>query len=223
MNGEVPGTGFQVSGTRSGNRIFVQFTRDGGSGYFDWTLKADGSIAGTYEDYGARNGGTSIGVRQAAGEVPTNVALSGNSPAVPTSVSFPDGAYIVPSEVPHGTYRNQGGSFCEVYRDAQHFAYGGGQFLVIVDSTWNTFRSTNCGTWSLVNSTPVGPRFPDGAYIVPAEVIYGTYRNDGDSFCEVYRDSKQFAYGGGQHLIVVDNGWHTFRSTNCGTWSRVAN
>ncbi len=57
------GSGLTFSGTRTGNKIHVEFTRSGGSGFFDWTLGTDGRLTGTYQDKSANgdvNGGTSV-------------------------------------------------------------------------------------------------------------------------------------------------------------------
>jgi S1-C subfamily serine protease len=56
-------SGLTFSGTRTGDRVRVTFVRAGGTGYFDWTVSSDGRLLGTYEDQGAANGGTSVGVR----------------------------------------------------------------------------------------------------------------------------------------------------------------
>ena len=63
ITGSASGTNFVVTGTRDGAHVRVNFTRTDGSGYFDWQLSAAGTLVGTYEDYGAHNGGTSIGTR----------------------------------------------------------------------------------------------------------------------------------------------------------------
>jgi hypothetical protein len=64
-NGSVTGSGSGLTfkGTRTGNKVRVDFTRTGGSGFFDWTLGSDGRLVGTYEDRGTGNiinGGESI-------------------------------------------------------------------------------------------------------------------------------------------------------------------
>ena len=51
-------------GRRTGNVIHLDFTRMGSSGYFEWTVQVDGSLSGRYEDVGAKNGGTSSGVKR---------------------------------------------------------------------------------------------------------------------------------------------------------------
>jgi hypothetical protein len=57
------GSGLQIQGTIDGNIINVTFTRTGGSGRFTWRLVGN-ALVGSFEDFGANNEGTSIGVRE---------------------------------------------------------------------------------------------------------------------------------------------------------------
>ena len=57
------GGGLNLAGVRQGDTVQVQFSRAGGGGQFTWTIQSDGSLAGNFEDYGARNGGVSVARR----------------------------------------------------------------------------------------------------------------------------------------------------------------
>ena len=62
VTGSTPG--LALTGRRTGNVIHLDFTRTGSTGYFEWTVQLDGSLSGRYEDVGAKNGGTSSGVKR---------------------------------------------------------------------------------------------------------------------------------------------------------------
>ena len=88
---------------------------------------------------------------------PTAAALTAAAPtaAAPTAAapqrsagSFPDGAYAVGSDIAVGTYRNNGTGFCVYYKNGNRADSGDGQFIVTIDTSWQTFRSTGCGTWA---------------------------------------------------------------------------
>nr|MDJ0925850.1 S-layer homology domain-containing protein [Acidimicrobiia bacterium] len=168
------------------------------------------------------------------------------SPIIPPDeITFGDGVWTVPAQVPPGTYRNSDSSnFCEWKRLS---GFGGGDADVIED--WLTqeidivtiaptdvgFSSEDCGTWS----SDLSPRttsptadFGGGTFQVGSEVAAGTWRNS-DSSGNCYWE--RLSGFGGSIAEIIDNEFSAsiqtvtlmssdlgFSSERCGTWTKIS-
>ena len=58
------GDGLSLDGARQGTLIRVDFFRTGAAaGVFEWQVQPDGTLVGTFEDFGGNNGGVSVARR----------------------------------------------------------------------------------------------------------------------------------------------------------------
>jgi hypothetical protein len=161
----------------------------------------------------------------------------------PTAQAFGDGVWLVPGEVPPGTYRNSDSSqFCSWSR----LSGSPGSWNVI--ESWLTdeidivtispsddgFESIDCGTWS----SDLSPRtssptadFAGGSFLVGSEVGAGIWRNSDSSGSCYWERLSGF---GGSISEIIDNEFSTsiqtvtiastdlgFSSERCGTWSKI--
>jgi len=166
---------------------------------------------------------------------PTNTP----SPVVPT---FGEGMKIVGTDMPPGTYRSMGGSYCYWERLR---GFGGtlgeiiandnttGPAIVTISATDKGFRSSRCGRWtqdlSPITSSPTAP-FGDGTFIVNKDIAPGTWRSSGSGTC-YWERLKGFSGElgdiiandnvSGSAVVTIDPGDAGFSSARCGTWTKI--
>lgn len=82
------------------------------------------------------------------------VTETAEPPAAAAASSFPDGVYLVGSEIPPGNYKAAGGSGSCVWLtyDSSHTGTDAGfSGLAHIKDTDYSFESSGCGTWNPVN------------------------------------------------------------------------
>ena len=142
-----------------------------------------------------------------------------HTPSVRTS--FGDGTYLVPDEVVPGTYvTSDAGILCRVYdHRSRRVAGGAGTVTIAVSADWSRIEVSNCGTFR-PHTPSVRTSFGDGTYLVPDEVVPGTYvTSDAGILCTVYdHRSRRVAGGAGTVTIAVSADWSRIEVSNCGTF-----
>jgi hypothetical protein len=164
-----------------------------------------------------------------------------SSAATPGYPGIGDGTHLVGQQMPPGRYRTRTSSpGCYWARLAgttgdpsQIHANENtdGPAIVDISEGDGAFTSRGCAPWTRDTSTirpdPSTP-FQEGTFLVGTEITPGTWRanNPGDCYWARLRD-----FGGGVHSILANaNGEGVvtilpddvgFRSTRCGTWTRV--
>lgn len=149
---------------------------------------------------------------------------------------------VIGQDIPAGTYRTRGTSFCYWERLS---GFGGslgeiianditvGWAVVTIAASDKGFKSSGCGTWtqdlSTVTSSPVAP-FGEGTYFVNREVAPGRWRSNGTGNCYWERLAN---FGGGLDAIIANDnvtgsaivdigaGDVGFHSERCGTWTKI--
>jgi hypothetical protein len=148
----------------------------------------------------------------------------------------------VGSDIQAGTYHTDAGGQCYWARLSRLDGSGAGiitndnatgSITVEIKPTDTGFESEGCGTWALVSQNPPTSQpltqFGDGTYAVNTDIAPGTYRTAGGDGCYWAR----LADLGGAKLISNDNASGPvvvtiqptdggFKSSHCGTWSKVA-
>lgn len=152
---------------------------------------------------------------------------------------FGDGTYRVGSDMPAGLYSTPGTSTCYWERLSDFSgslnsiianSIGGGREIVELSATDVGFKSSRCGTWTKFVPSPT-TSMGQGTYKVGDEIQPGLWRTTTANTCYWARLS---AFGGtlddlignelpsGSTALVeiaaTDVG---FKSTRCGTWTRV--
>jgi chitodextrinase len=164
--------------------------------------------------------------------------------AVPPLVTFGDGVWSVPDEVPVGTYRNSdsadgcywarlsgfGGELDDVIMNELTYQID----VVTVKPGDAGFESWLCGVWSNdLSPRTVSPTasFGAGTYLVGSEVAPGTWRNSDSSAGCYWERLSDFS---GDLGTITANGFTAsiatvtitpddvgFGSAGCGIWSRI--
>lgn len=158
------------------------------------------------------------------------------------ATSFGDGTHRVGGDVPAGTYRTMGGTFCYWERLS---GFGGsldeiiandissGPALVTIKASDVGFSSQGCGTWRNNLSAITTSRtssFGQGAYIVGVDVAAGTWRASGGQSCYWERlrgfsgelgDIIANDFLSGSALVTIATTDKGFASSGCGTWTKV--
>lgn len=168
-------------------------------------------------------------------------------PAPPSpAIDFLDGTYIVGTDVPPGTFRTlitddlcyweRLAGFSGTFEDiiANGIADGGPEIVTIVSSDVG-FSSSRCGAWSNVLAPVKSPDEPfgEGTFQVGAEVAPGTWRSSDETadscywerlsgFSGEFADIEANGISDGIAIVTVVASDVGFRSSRCGTWSRIA-
>jgi hypothetical protein len=152
---------------------------------------------------------------------------------------FGDGTYRVGADMPAGLYSAAGSSLCYWARLSNFSgsldsiianSIGGGREIVELKPSDVGFKSTRCGTWSRFNPIPT-TTMVEGTYKVGEEIQPGLWRTTTANTCYWARLS---GFGGDLddvisnelpsgstalvEILATDVG---FRSSRCGTWTRV--
>lgn len=160
----------------------------------------------------------------------------------PRVFSFGDGAKIVGSDIPPGTYRSTTGSSCYWERLS---GFGGtlGEILandnavmptiVTIAATDKGFNSKRCSEWtqdlSTITTSPTAP-FGAGTYFVNKDIAPGTWRSTGGEGCYWERlrgfggtlaDIISNDNSSGSAIVTINSGDVGFASKRCGTWTKI--
>ncbi len=165
-------------------------------------------------------------------------------PPAPTPFHFGTGQKTVGADVAAGTYRTrQASSLCYWQRMS---GFGGtfgeliandntnGPAVVTIAASDKGFSSTRCGEWSAdlsaITKAPTDPFPGEGTFIVGTDIAPGSWRAEGGSTCYWQRMS---AFTGTFTDLVANDNVTTpvtvtiaptdkgFKSTRCGTWTRI--
>src|SRR4029079_8679761 len=161
----------------------------------------------------------------------------------PPLFTFGSGTKIVGSQVPAGRYRSPGGSSCYwerlsgfggTFDEIIANDFGSVKIVVDVKSTDAGFHSASCGTWTNspapITSSKTSP-FGQGTYIVGVDIAAGTWTAPGGSSCYWERvsgfggelaDIIANDFGATSPIVSIDAGDAGFKSSKCGTWTRVS-
>ena len=163
-------------------------------------------------------------------------------PAPPPPFSFGSGTYAVGSQVPAGTYRSPGGSSCYWERLSgfggtlgEIIANGFADVKIVVEisSSDAGFSTSSCGTWtnnlSAITPSQTAP-FGEGTYIVGVDIAAGTWTAPGGSSCYWERlsgfggqlsDVISNDFGTASPVVAISAGDAGFKSSHCGTWTKI--
>ena len=161
-------------------------------------------------------------------------------PVLPPASIDADGTWIVPSEVKPGIYVAEGGSFCTWERlrgTSGRFkdiiANGIGRRPVVEVSRGDkAFGTDGCGAWKKMTSysgAKAKEITGDGDWIVGTDMVPGTYRAEGGSFC-TWERLRNFSGGFNgiiangidkRPVVTIQAGDKGFGTDGCGSWSRV--
>lgn len=152
---------------------------------------------------------------------------------------FGDGTYRVGVDMPAGLYSAAGASLCYWARLSNFSgsldsilanSIGGGREIVELKPSDVGFKSTRCGTWSRFNPSPT-TTMVEGTYKVGEEIQPGLWRTSTANTCYWARlsgfsgdlgdlISNELPSGSTAlvEILATDVG---FRSSRCGTWTRV--
>ena len=164
----------------------------------------------------------------------------------PPAEGYPDGTYLVGSDIAPGLYRSSGGEFCIWERlsglsgefdDIIAAGYEEGSAVVEIREGDMAFKSTGCGAWTLADSVSASEaleseagEYPDGTYLVGSDMAPGLYRSPGGAFCIWERlsglsgefdDIIAGGYEEGSAVVEIQEGDVAFKSVGCGTWTPV--
>lgn len=120
-----------------------------------------GQFEGTHETANLGWGPQTIEVKSSWRMVSSTSCGTWNRITPTVQTSFGDGRFLVPSQVRPGTYQTTNplqappGSYrgCEVFgpRFIDHRKDSGSSFDLVIDASWTSVASTECGTWRLVS------------------------------------------------------------------------
>ena len=152
-----------------------------------------------------------------------------------------DGTWVVPEEVVAGTYASSGGDFCYWARlsgfsgtidDVIANDAGSARSIVTIAPVDRGFQTNGCGIWRplLEVLAPVST-ITDGTWVVPEEVVAGTYASSGGDFCYWARLS---GFSGtiddviandvvsARSIVTIAPGDRGFQTNGCGIWARAS-
>jgi hypothetical protein len=171
-------------------------------------------------------------------------ALQTPQPVATASKAPSSGTKLVPSEMPPGTYRSTnpattscywqrlsglGGTFGEIIANEN----ASGPAVVLIEPSDKAFSWRLCAPWSNdlgpITSSPDAP-FGSGTFVVGVDIAPGTWRAEGTSNC--YWERLSGFSGSFNDIIANDNTQGStivqispadtgFRSSRCGTWTKV--
>lgn len=185
---------------------------------------------------------TSTAPVAAVSSAPTTPATL-TPPRAPTPFHFGTGQRSVGTDLQAGTYRTRLASAACYW--ARLSGFGGtvneilanenadGPTIVTILTTDKGFESTRCAEWtvdlSAITKSTTDP-FPEGTYLIGVDIAPGTWHNSGGAGCYWQRMSgftgslNEIVANGNVDgpvnvtLAATDKG---FKSTRCGTWTRV--
>lgn len=171
-----------------------------------------------------------------------SVCASAPPPAAPAGKTYGGGSLLVGKDIPAGTYISTKNDSC--YWERASNASGktdailandiaSGQSIVTILPTDVVFKSSRCGAWSAVDTTPrPQTSIGEGDWLVNIHVAPGTYQSTSTESCYWQRSSA--ATGGSRTIIandIVEKGAKAtveisaddvmFTSNRCGTWAKV--
>lgn len=152
---------------------------------------------------------------------------------------FGDGTYRVGTDMPAGLYSAAGSSLCYWARLSNFSgsldsilanSIGGGREIVELKPSDVGFKSTRCGTWSRFSPSPTATMI-EGTYKVGEEIQAGLWRTTTANTCYWSRLSgfsgdlddviSNELPSGSTALVEILPTDVGFRSSRCGTWTRV--
>lgn len=163
-------------------------------------------------------------------------------PANTSSSQFKDGNYVVGTDIQAGTYRTRKGSSGCYYARLSGFSGELGDIvanentnapaIVTIAPTDKGFKSSGCGTWTqdLSAITTSQTSFGDGMFIIGTDIDAGTYKSTGASSCYYARlggfsgqlgDIIANENTDSQAIVTIDAGDTGFKSSGCGTWTKM--
>jgi hypothetical protein len=170
------------------------------------------------------------------------LVVAATAGAITAEASFGDGTYRVGKDIRAGTYRARGHGGNECYW-ARLRSFSGSVDAIIANENLpgpavvtilrrdKGFETRGCGNWTskLRRLTKSKTRFGQGTYIVGTDMVPGTYRSRGGTYC--YWARLRAFTGTGSAIIANDNPSGSaivtikrsdkgFTSNGCGIWRR---
>jgi hypothetical protein len=166
-------------------------------------------------------------------------------PPPPPAITFGDGVYMVGTDIPADTYRNDasgtgcywerlsgfGGTLDEIIAND----FTNARSIVTIEPSDTGFSSDRCGTWSNdlspVTASQTAP-FGDGTYIVGSDISAGTWRNSDSSagcywerlsgFHGTLDDILGNSFSNSLQIVTISPGDVGFHADGCGTWTKTS-
>lgn len=239
------GSGEQVSMVLNGGSP-ITVTGNGGREGIPFTMPTLLARGETYRITAVPSNGAVLSclVENGVGAMVVDVAHVVVSCTSGRSDAFGEGLKRVGLDIAPGLYRSINASDASCYwtrlsdtrgesKDILAIEIGGGPRLVQILPTDVAFESRRCGTWSRVTG-PVTARtdapFGDGVYLAGVDLQPGLWRSSAmATSCSWARlsnmsgsdDILAIDIGSGQRVVEILSTDGAFRSSRCGTWSRV--
>ncbi len=175
-------------------------------------------------------------------EQPLKVTNTTPPPTNSEAAHFSDGTYVVGNDIQAGTYRTRKpangcyysrlSGFSGELEDINSNELTNAPSIVTIDVSDKGFKSSGCGTWTqdLSAITTSKTSFGDGVFIVGTDIDAGTYKSSGGSSCYYSRlsgfsgeleDIVSNDLTSASAIVTIDASDSGFKSSGCGTWTKM--